>query len=199
MTNDQWKMENALLLALMAALELLIPDPSLVLLVGPAGAGKSTFAARHFRPTEIVSSDRCRAMISDDESDQSVTAAAFGLLHHLARVRMEAGRLTVIDATNLQFKSRRPLLSMAHTYNFPLLAVVFNLSLETCLTRNLARPARFVSEEVIEQHTQDLALTLRRLEREGYERIYVLNEEEAAHAVIRRIHRRVDRQLSPPA
>jgi len=161
-----------------AATQLIIPDPSLILLIGPAGAGKSTFAARHFGPTEIVSSDRCRAMIADDESDQGVTAAAFSLLHHIARARLEVGRLTVIDATNLQFTARRPLLRMARFFHVPAVAIVLDVSLETCLARNLTRSSRRVNEEVIGQHSQELSSTISRLRHEGYARIYVLSERE---------------------
>ncbi|MGH9799116.1 MAG: AAA family ATPase, partial [Blastocatellia bacterium] len=109
-----------------------IPDPSLVLLIGSSGAGKSTFAAHHFQPSEVVSSDRCRAMIRDDESDQMINSEAFGLLHHIARLRLQQRRLTVIDATNLQFGARRPLLRMARAYRMPMVAVVFRISLENC-------------------------------------------------------------------
>src|SRR5262245_23970124 len=90
-----------------------LPTPSLVLLVGPSGAGKSTFAARRFKTTEIVSSDRCRAMLVDEEGDQTINASAFALLHHIARARLAAGKLTVIDATNLETRARRPLLRIA--------------------------------------------------------------------------------------
>ncbi len=92
---------------------LVLPAPSLILLIGPAGSGKSTFAARHFRPTEVVSSDAFRALISDDEANQAVTEEAFQLLHLVVERRLALGRVTVVDATNLRPWARQPLLALA--------------------------------------------------------------------------------------
>ena len=86
-----------------------VPELSLVLLVGPSGSGKSSFARKHFLPTEVVSSDLCRALVSDDENDQSATADAFDVLHTLVRKRLARGKLVVVDATNVQPESRRSL------------------------------------------------------------------------------------------
>lgn len=164
-----------------------IPDPSLVLLIGSSGAGKSTFSSSHFQPTEVVSSDRCRAMISDDESDQTINAEAFGLLHQIARLRIQQRKLTVIDATNLQFRARRPLLRMARAHKLPIVAIVFQVSLETCLTHNQARSERQVSEEVLELHQQQFAETLLRLDREGYGQIYVIEKPDFPNLVVQKL------------
>src|SRR5215218_2622702 len=94
-----------------------LPKLSLVVLVGPSGSGKSTFARRHFLPTEVLSSDHCRALVRDDETDQAATADAFEVLHFIAGKRLAAGRLTVIDATNVQEESRKPLLDLARRYH----------------------------------------------------------------------------------
>src|SRR5215472_15597535 len=153
-----------------------IPDPSLILLIGPSGVGKSTFAARHFNPTEIVSTDRLRAIISDDEGDQSVNQAAFGLLHRIVRARLAHGRLTVVDATNLETPARRRLLRIARDCRAPAVAVAFDFPLERCLEQNLARPHRVVSEEVVRRHAAQFKKALARLGREGYARAYVLRE-----------------------
>jgi protein phosphatase len=167
-------------------LELSLPDPSLVLLIGPSGAGKSTFAARHFLPTEVVSSDHCRALLCNDASNQAVTPAAFALLHHIARARLWLGRLTIIDATNLHYWARRPLLRMARAYRLPVIALVFNVSIETCLKHNRDRAARFVAENVIRQHHQEFLQAVAHLEREGYAEIHILNEAELNNAIIKR-------------
>ncbi len=159
-----------------SSITLEIPDPSLVLLIGASGSGKSTFAARHFQPTEIISSDRCRAMICDDESNQNLNSETFGLLHHIARLRLTNRLMTVIDATNLQFHARRPLLRMARAHRFPAIAIVFDVSLETCLKQNLFRQQRFVNEKVIEEHKRQLDSAMSGLNQEGYARIYLVNE-----------------------
>src|ERR687885_2386780 len=107
-------------------MKLTIPDLSLVALVGPSGCGKSTFARRHFAPFEVLSSDVCRGLVSDDENDQSATGQAFEVLHFIARKRLAGGRLTVVDATNVQRDARRPLVALAREYHCLPVAIVFN-------------------------------------------------------------------------
>src|ERR671914_401857 len=98
-------------------MKLTIPELSLVVLVGPSGSGKSTFARKHFKPTEVLSSDTFRGLVSDDETDQAASKDAFEVLHFVAGKRLAAGRLTVIDATNVQPESRKPLRALARTYH----------------------------------------------------------------------------------
>lgn len=159
----------------------------MILLVGPSGAGKTTFTARHFKQTEIISSDQCRAMVCDDESDQRYNGAAFGLLHHIARGRLAARRLAVIDATNLETRSRRRLLRIASGYSVPSVAIAFDVPLEKCLERNFTRSERVVDEDVIRLHAARFEWALARLPLEGYARIYILNEANLNDAVIERI------------
>jgi len=163
-----------------------IPVPSLVLLIGSSGSGKSTFAARHFQPTEIISSDRCRALICDDESDQTINSEAFELLHHIARLRLQRRKLTVIDATNLQFRDRQPLLSLAQSAQVPAVAIVFDISLETCLAYNQARLERQVAPAVLEHHQQLLALTRSSIQTEGFARIYTVDKSDLPNLSIQR-------------
>src|SRR5215217_1099616 len=93
-----------------------IPEFALVVLIGASGSGKSTFARSHFLPTEVVSSDFCRGLVADDENAQDATEDAFDLLHTIAGRRMARGRLTVVDATNVQPESRRPLVALARKH-----------------------------------------------------------------------------------
>lgn len=152
-----------------------LPDPSLVLLIGLSGAGKSTFAARHFQPTEIVSSDHCRAMLTDNESDQSANAQVFALVHQIVRARLSLRKLTVVDATNLEFHARRPLLRMARQLGLPAVAIVFEVPLEDCLARNRMRASRVVLESVIAKQAEEFRLNLARLSHEGYASIHRLS------------------------
>lgn len=137
-----------------------IPAPALVLLVGPAGAGKSTFAERHFRPTEIVSSDHCRALVSDSERNQSASADAFRLLHQIAALRLKRRRLTVIDATNVEPYDRRPLLELALAQSLPAVAIVFDLPLDLCLERAGTRGSRPLREATIRKQWEAMLLGL---------------------------------------
>lgn len=151
-----------------------IPAVSLVLLVGPSGAGKSTFARRQFQPTQVVSSDHCRALVSDDPNDQSVSKDAFEILHLIAGKRLGKGRLTVVDATNVQPEGRRSLLALAAAQSAPAVAIVFDLPLEECLRQNQARGDRVVDAEVIRTQAQNLRASLAVLAGEGFARIYTL-------------------------
>jgi len=119
-----------------------IPELSLVVLVGASGSGKSTFARTHFLPTEIVSSDFCRGLVSDDENAQDATSDAFDLLHYIAGKRMARGRLTVVDATNVQPEARKPLVALARQHHFLPVAIVFDLPERLCQDRNRDRPDR---------------------------------------------------------
>src|ERR1700686_619831 len=103
---------------------LTVPELSLVVLVGATGSGKSTFAREHFKSTQIVSSDACRGVVSDDENDQAATKDAFDLLHHIAAVRLRRGLLTVVDATNVQPKAREALVKVARDHDVLPVAIV---------------------------------------------------------------------------
>src|SRR5262249_17064989 len=119
-----------------------IPNLSLVVLIGPSGSGKSTFARKHFLPTEVLSSDACRALVSDDENDQAVTNDAFAVLHFIAARRLALGRLTVVDATNVQPEARKPLVELARRYHCLPVAIVLNMPARLCEARNRLRAER---------------------------------------------------------
>lgn len=155
-----------------------IPQGALVLLVGAAGSGKSTFARKHFRSTEIVSSDALRAAVSDDEADQSASGDAFQILRLIAGKRLSRGRLTVIDATSVLRESRRSLLALAAREQRPAIAIVLNLPVEICLARQRSRTDRPVAQEVVEKQAADLADSLPGLSSEGFQRVYVLDNTE---------------------
>ncbi len=165
-----------------------LPELSLVVLVGPSGSGKSTFAQRHFLPTEIVSSDRCRGMVSDDENSQEATEEAFELLHFIIRKRLELGRLTVVDATNVAAPDRRKLVELARAFHVLPAAIVFKLPEPLCQERNRGRQDREFGPHVIRRQIALLRRGLRGLKREGFRTIVVL-ENEAEVAAVDRIER----------
>ncbi|MBH0246669.1 AAA family ATPase, partial [Streptomyces cavourensis] len=149
-----------------------VPDLSLVVLVGASGSGKSTFARKHFKPTEIVSSDFCRGLVADDENDQSASGDAFDVLHYIAGKRLAAGRLTVVDATSVQSESRKQLVRLAREHDVLPVAVVLDLPEEVCLARNAARPD--MPRHVVQRHRRELRRSLRGLEREGFRKVHIL-------------------------
>src|SRR5262252_8150631 len=155
-----------------------IPELSLVVLIGPSGCGKSTFARTHFKPTEVLSSDFCRGLVSDDENDQAATRDAFEVLHFIAAKRLAAGKLTVVDATNVQPEARKPLVALAREYHVLPVAIVLNLSDRVCEDRNLGRTDRDFGRHVIRQQSQQLRRSLRNLKREGFRHIFEFSSPE---------------------
>lgn len=164
-------------------MKITFPDLSLVILMGSSGSGKSTFARKHFAETEILSSDFFRGMVSDDENDQGATKDAFEALHYILEKRLAAGRLTVIDATNVQRHARRPLLALAKKYHCFAVAIALNLPESVCHERNQQRPDRQFGRHVVRNHTRSLKQSLKCLKREGFRFIYTLNSLEEINAV----------------
>lgn len=159
-----------------------IPAMSLVVLLGASGSGKSTFARRHFKPTEIVSSDFCRGIVSDDENDQTCSEAAFEILHQIVRQRLKAARLTVVDATNVQPEARKPLLALAREFHILPTAIALALPDSVCLERNRSRPDRQFGPHVVRRQSMGLRQSLRNLEREGFRHLHVLRSLEEVEA-----------------
>jgi protein phosphatase len=160
-----------------------IPELSLVVLIGPSGCGKSSFARAHFKPTEVLSSDFCRGLVSDDENAQAATKDAFEVLHFVARKRLAAGRLTVVDATNVQPEARKPLVALAREFHVLPVAIVLNLPEKLCHERNQNRPDRQFGPHVVRNQSQQLRRSLRGLEREGFRHVFTLSTPEEVSSV----------------
>jgi protein phosphatase len=159
-------------------MKIMVPELSLVLLVGPSGCGKSAFARQHFKPTEVLSSDYCRGLVSDDENDLTATKEAFEVLHFIARKRLAAGRLTVIDATNVQPDSRKPLVALAREFHVLPIAIVLDFPEKICHERNRNRPNRNFGSHVVRNQAQQLRRSLRGLEREGFRGVHIFKSQE---------------------
>ncbi|NVO29696.1 polynucleotide kinase-phosphatase [Hymenobacter lapidiphilus] len=166
-----------------------LPELSLIILIGSTGAGKSTFARRLFKPTEIVSSDACRGLVADDENDQSASQDAFELLHYLVAKRLKRGLLTVVDATNVQAEGRKPLIALARQYHVLPVAIVLDVPDAVAHGRNADRPERrHLGPHVVARHRQDLRKSLRNLKQEGFRHIHHLRgveEVEAVQSIVR--------------
>jgi protein phosphatase len=159
-----------------------LPEFSLVLLVGASGSGKSTFAAKHFKPTEVLSSDWCRAAVSDDPNDQAATKDAFELLHFIAAKRLRAMKLTVIDATNVQPESRKSLIELARAHDVLPVAIVFDVPERVSQERNRSRPDRDFGPHVVRQQAQQLRRSMRGMQREGLRYVWTLSSVEEVDA-----------------
>jgi protein phosphatase len=166
-------------------MKITIPDMSFVALIGVSGSGKSTFARTHFAATQVLSSDFFRGLVSDDENDQSVSAEAFDALYYVAGKRLAAGKLTVVDATNVQRASRADLVRLAKEHDVLPTAIVLDLPERLCVERNAGRADRDFGAHVVRRQRADLHRSLKSLQKEGFRRVHVLrSEQEVAEAEI---------------
>ena len=164
-----------------------IPDFALVVLIGATGSGKSTFAAKHFKPTEVISSDRCRGMVSDDETDQSVTADAFDLVRTVAEKRLKHRRLAVIDATNVRPADRKSWVEIARRWHALPVAIVVDPGVKTCIERNLRRSDRPSNPQIVQRMASEVRRSLGGLQREGFRQVWkLMSLEEIEGAAIER-------------
>jgi len=164
-----------------------IPELCVVALVGVSSSGKSTFTKKHFKPTEVLSSDYFRALVSDDENNQMVTPQAFEALHFIANKRLELGLLTVIDATNVQEHARAQILRLAKDQNCLAVAIVLDIPEKIIRERNAARPDRNLGGNVISRQMDQFRKSIKRLEKEGFRYVYILSGEEIDNAEITRV------------
>lgn len=164
-------------------MEIKVPELSLVVLIGVSGSGKSSFAKKLFKPTEILSSDQCRAWVSDDENNQAATNDAFDVLHYIADKRLKNGLLTVIDATNVQKSARKGLIELAKNHHCLPVAIVLDLPEKVCEERNQNRVDRNFGNHVVRRQAQDLKKSIKGLKHEGFRHIYVLKSAEEVNAV----------------
>ncbi|WP_037370577.1 polynucleotide kinase-phosphatase [Amycolatopsis orientalis] len=165
-----------------------IPDLCLVVLIGASGSGKSTFGRARFKPTEVISSDFCRGLVSDDENDQSATKDAFDVLHYIVGKRLAAGRLTVVDATNVQPESRKSLVALAKEHDVLPVAIVLDPPEALCVARNAERADRNFGAQVVRRQRDQLRRGLRSLPKEGFRTVHVLRTpEETDEATIARV------------
>src|SRR6185312_8373087 len=164
-------------------MQIKMPEFSVVALIGVSGSGKSTFGKRFFKSTEVLSSDFCRGLVSDNENDQSATGDAFNVLYHIAGKRLSRRKLTVIDATNVQKEARKEILRLAKEYHCFAVAIVLNVPERVATDRNANRPDRQFGKHVIKNQMSQLKSSIRRLKDEGFRYVYVLESEDEINNV----------------
>lgn len=148
-------------------MDIAVPDPSLVILCGPAASGKSAFARTHFAETRIVSSDRCRALLWDKEEEQAASHLVFELMHSIIDKRLFLRRLTVADSTALAPDARKELRTIAERRQVPSVLIAFEVPMEELRSRNASRDRR-VPDEILAEHAEKFARALERFPHEGY-------------------------------
>ncbi|MEZ5854373.1 MAG: polynucleotide kinase-phosphatase [Hyphomicrobiaceae bacterium] len=164
--------------------DLSIPEFALVLLVGASGSGKSTFGRKHFLPTEVISSDYCRGLVSDDENSQEATGDAFDLLRTLVEIRLKRRRLTVVDATNVRAEDRKGLVALARRCHALPVAIVIDPGEAVCHARNALRPDRQFGPHVVRNQRSAMRRGLHGMKREGFGTVHVLDSEAAIDAAV---------------
>lgn len=167
-----------------------VSRPSVVVLSGPAASGKSTFAARHFRTTQVISSDFCRALVCDEELDQRYPLQTFALVEALVSQRLSINRLCVVDSTALTFEARKSLRETGRRFRVPVELFMFDLPLERCLDFDRKRE-RSVGEKVIREHFDLFSQALALVESEGFDRILEIHEDDFASFQIEILYRPV--------
>ncbi len=177
-------------------MEIRIPEFCLALMMGPTGAGKSHFAQKWFNTTEILSSDNCRALVSDDPANRECSDDAFAVLHAVLDKRLKRRRLTLVDATNLRQEDRKTLQEIAREHDCQSVIFAIDTPVKVCLERNAAREGRKSPERVVQAHCRRMRMSLRDTKKER-SRVYQLKPQEAKDAVIRRVKMRIDLRDQP--
>ena len=167
-------------------MQMRIPDFGLVVLMGASGAGKTTFARKHFRESEVLSSDHYRTVVGDDDRGGQTTKDAFDIITEIAARRLRARRVAVIDATNVQPEDRKRYTHLARSEHAPLTAILLDLPEGVCLAHNAGRGKDARPQHVVRRQARGMRRHVKTLSREGYRhrlRLRSAREAEAAELV----------------
>ena len=160
-----------------------LPIPSLVLLAGPSGSGKTTWSLRNFRPEQVVSADRIRALVGEGDRDQRAGKDAFDVLDIVLERRLKRRLLTVVDTLGLDPAQRRRHLDMARRHGMPCVVVAFDVEAKVCRARNRSRP-RPVPDDVIAAQLKRWPSVRDDLPGEGYDAVHAVDTVELVPAAL---------------
>lgn len=144
-----------------------LPDPAFVVLVGPSGSGKSSWATR-YRPQEVVSSDQLRGIVGGGEHDLSASSDAFAVLDQIIAARAGRGLTTVVDTLGLDPERRSRYLDLARRAGMPAVAVLFDTDPQLCRQRNRASDVP-VPPRVLDAQLRAMAAAPAQIENEGWD------------------------------
>jgi alkanesulfonate monooxygenase SsuD/methylene tetrahydromethanopterin reductase-like flavin-dependent oxidoreductase (luciferase family)/predicted kinase len=152
---------------------LTLPEPCLVVLVGPGAAGKSTWAAANFRADRIVGSDALRALVGAGEDDIAASADAFELLEIAVERRVRRRLTTVIDTLGLDADRRRRWIGLAREHGMPCVAIAFDTPPAECHARNRTRERKRIPADALTRQLRAWARTKDGLGDEGFSAVHL--------------------------
>jgi alkanesulfonate monooxygenase SsuD/methylene tetrahydromethanopterin reductase-like flavin-dependent oxidoreductase (luciferase family)/predicted kinase len=157
-----------------------VPDPALVVLVGPAGSGKSAWAAQRYRPQEVVSSDELRGVVGSGEHDLDASADAFAVLDQIVAARLRRGLTTVVDTLGLDQTRRQSYLEMGRQSRMPTVALLFGTDPAECRRRNRAR-GRAVPAAVLDGQLRRMRTAIAEIPAEGWDLVLSADPADPTH------------------
>ena len=123
---------------------------------------------------EALPADYCRALVSDDETDQGATADTFDLVREIGGKRLKRRKLAVIDATNVRTADRKAWIELARQWHALPVAIVFDPGIDVCIERNKTRPGRAFGGQMIQRMVSEICRGLGGLQREGFRQVWKL-------------------------
>lgn len=133
--------------------------PTLEILIGISGSGKSTYT-KHKINYAVVSTDKIREELFGDPSIQDNPRKVFRIAYNRVLYNIENGKNTIFDTTNLKPRDRRRLVYYlkGNNLNFTINYTIFKRPLELCIKRAAARKINPISEDIVRKQYGKLTM-----------------------------------------